>query len=293
MNSSNEPRRQIHSKFTRIIVIQSLPPADGNPGLRLLDDISVRVAAADLSLAHEFKEVDSRLSLIELLSALAQGCRKKKREKLILHFECHGSQAPDGLVIKDGSLVTWEDLRAPLTELNTATECGLFLTLATCFGGWLGEIVSLTERAPVLAYVGPRNSIASKHLATGFAHFYDTLLEGGDLKRALQRLDIPDLPLDSYVYISTPALLLEAYRQLESEMESQQIAWSHARSLRERMRQSGNQRLPSIQEVMLEWKKAKPKTATRLAEHFLMLDLFPDNRKRFEPALRQLEASFR
>jgi hypothetical protein len=281
----------IVSGFTRIIVIQSLPPVDGNPGRRLADDICARVAAMGSELPVEFREVGSRLSFLEFLSASAQPCRGQKREKPILHFECHGSGAPGGLEMKDGSIVTWEDLKAPLTELNIASECGLFLTLATCYGGWLGEIASLTERAPMLAYVGPRNSLASKHLATGFSHFYDTLLAGGDVDRALQKLNTPSLPPNSYVYISTPLLLVEAYRQLESEMASQQTAWGRARTLRERMRQSGSQRLPSIQDVMLEWKKAKPGTAMRLAEHFLMLDLFPDNRRRFEPALRQLEAS--
>ena len=278
-----------HAKFTRILIIQSLPDADGNPGRRLREDIGDVIAVQDLDLAVDLESVASR---DELLDALDTATRRSREEgdKPILHFECHGSTQPDGIQLANGDGVTWGDIKPALIGLNVATGCNLFVTLASCYGAELGRILTLADRAPVMAYVGAMDEVTAGAFADGFAAFYECLLTTFRGELALEKLRDASGAKAKYFFMSAPDLLRKAYRGLDEQIREEGGIWAQARVLRENLRSSGIRPLPSLQDMVFLWKETKPRTIERLAAHFFMTDLYPANASRFPVTASDLEA---
>lgn len=286
--SSDPTRLVVRAHFTRILIIQSLPEADGNPGRRLREDIEARIAFDDMHLSVDLEAVQSRDALFDVLNKTARRSREDG-ERPILHFECHGSTQPDGIQLADGTIVTWEELKPALIDLNVATGCHLLLTLASCYGAALGRILTISDRAPVMAYVGAMDTVAAGSFAVGFGAFYESLLTSFRVEEALKKLRDASGAQVGYFFMSAPDLLRKAYRNLDEQLQNEGGVWGRAKVLREKLRAAGIRPLPPVNHLAVLWEKTKPKTIERVAAHFLMADLFPENATRFPIAFVELE----
>lgn len=282
-------RLALRAQFTRILIVQSLPDTDGHPGRRLREDIEDRAALGAINVRADLEVVQSRAQLMDVLRGAAARSRADG-DKPILHLECHGSTQPDGIQTADGTVVTWDELKPELIELNVATHCHLLVTLASCYGAALGRIVTLDDRAPVMAYVGAMDSVQAGHFADGYGAFYETLLTTGSGDEALSQLRNASGEEVRYFFMTAPGLLQRAYAGLERMLAAEGGDWGRARILRERYRKIDVKRVPSTQEMMDIFRKTKPDTIRRLADHFLMVDLFPENQDRFPVTMNELEA---
>jgi hypothetical protein len=141
------------SPIPKIAVLQSLPPGEMQTGRRFCEDVETTNMFHDRGLEIQFLDV---LTKPAFLAALRQFQREAEGGTYpFLHIECHGSYDQAGIILADDSFLPWAQLKPYFTTFNVATRCNLLVVLAACYGGYHGEIILPTERAPCWALVGP------------------------------------------------------------------------------------------------------------------------------------------
>jgi len=108
--------------------------------------------------------------LVEVLAGARQ-----RGELPLLHIECHGND--DELSFADNSRMTWGELYPLLRDINVATGMRLLVSIAACFGAYLGKHLDLTDRAAFVALLSPPTSICPDTLRGG-AEILDTGISG-------------------------------------------------------------------------------------------------------------------
>jgi hypothetical protein len=169
-----------------IYVIQSLPDQETQTGTNLHDDI-IRRRTYNLDLIRS--ELINVSSAFELFSSLEHLALLFHKEEVVpyLHFEIHGCKS--GLVLKNGDLVEWSQLRPYLIAINYNIENNLFISLATCYGAYIFSSVELFERVPFFAYIGPYEKVKEGEVEADWSCYFDTLLTTKDFNDAIETLN--------------------------------------------------------------------------------------------------------
>jgi len=183
-------------KYNGIVVIQSLPDDEKQTGTMLYDDIIAR-RCDQIGHGKYFYNPSSKNDLIEALNTI---CNNVLYDDLlpILHFELHGSE--HGLVLKNGDHVLWKELQEYCRLINIKTKNQLIITLATCWGSSIWEMIDIGVPAPYWGYIGPREKIGVGDVMLDFGEFYDCLLTEQSWDKALERL-VENGNRQKYIYL--------------------------------------------------------------------------------------------
>jgi hypothetical protein len=107
----------------------------------------------------------------------------------ILHISAHGNDK--GIGLSDGTIVTWNDLRALIGPINKALNELLVLCLSACRSAiGCSMAMSLTERPPFFAVVGTYDSPTWSETAVAFASFYHLLAKGKTIPDAVEAMNV-------------------------------------------------------------------------------------------------------
>ena len=113
--------------ISEIVIIKSLGINEYDTAeaiRRFLEQKDIPSRVVDCSSQHDFSRVIE--SLCNLVSS-------RDRYSPLIHIECHGNES--GLVFKDDSSLSWENIYLLLVKLNLVTKFNLFLVLSCCYGG--------------------------------------------------------------------------------------------------------------------------------------------------------------
>ena len=168
--------------FTRIHILESLPPGDLRTGRVLRGALLQQIPESAGRV--QYWEVENSQTLHACLSTMLAEIESEGSIPLI-HFECHGD--PTGLELASGEFVTWNEFRELFTPLNIACRLNLFVSLAACHGDWLTSATLLNAPAPIWAVLGPRSAQGAGALSDFFRAFFASLLVTNDLRLALSR----------------------------------------------------------------------------------------------------------
>lgn len=268
------------SHFSRIVVIESIPASELHNGRRLREDIEVQSVFHQRGLSVEFVPVDTADRLWDCLAHVLKDANNRV-EYPLLHLECHGSADRKGLVLADGSLVAWEQLKPTLTAINVATRCNLFITLAACYGAHLSQIILPTDRAPLWGMLAPTEQAKPSDLLGSFFAFYTTLLASLDGDKALSALLTADSRVANYCFVSAQGFFKKAYANYIAEYSSDKEYWRRATGLRVHLRETGLRKLPTLFELRQQLRAAELPNFEKNHQKFFMTDLFPENTNRF------------
>lgn len=168
-------------KFSRMIVLESLPSGEPRTGQHLVDYISALEVddAPPVSIAP-FETRDEFFALLHLLRD-----RSTKGEIPLIHLECHGSTDGSGFVAADGSQIQWEEVSPVLTAINMATKFNLLVFVAACNGGYFLKTLSGVEEAPCFGLIAPTDELDPGEVMRGTRAFYRKVLSTLDIGLAL------------------------------------------------------------------------------------------------------------
>ena len=175
-----------------VYVIESLAGGfAARTGLRLHDHLTSLIASSPnpklrAMLQAHYHPVKSANEMSRLLQLIAVETARKHRSAL-LHLETHGSE--DGLHLASGELVTWEDLRPALTEINSACDLNLIVIVAACIGLDLAKIILPTDRAPLRFIIGPNRVVSDREIEIAAHAFYSTLFESMNVRTAYDAMN--------------------------------------------------------------------------------------------------------
>ena len=269
--------------FSKIVIIQSLPHGDEFTGTKLHEDLEILAAFYELGLEIDLVNVTTKRELLDTLESL-KICSVEDGSYPLLHLEIHGRNDASGLVLSSGEYVSWDDLKAPLTEINVASRLNLFIVLAVCHGAHLTKIIRPVDRAPCLGLVGPTKEVSTGMVLTEFYEFYKTLLKtgsGGKAFRALAGTSEKE-EFENIYYLSSAEQLFKAMyaRYIAEECSPNSIDRRAKKIYRELKKKSGN-KVASVGQIKRNLKQNQECHFSKLLSNFFMFDLYEENRSRF------------
>ncbi|WGQ08958.1 hypothetical protein QG516_20815 [Pedobacter gandavensis] len=163
----------------------------------------------------ELKVVNSKAEFYQVFTKISEDVAEGKYRPYI-HFEIHGNTS--GLVLNNNDLVTWAELYHLFLNINILLKNQLYISLATCYGGYLINAIDPLKKAPFFGFVGTLDKVSSFDLQVGFYEFFETLLSTNDLTLATNALRTanPDLPV-KYISIISEAI----FKHLEKKLYMQ------------------------------------------------------------------------
>ncbi|MEY9719782.1 hypothetical protein ABIA22_002272 [Sinorhizobium fredii] len=100
------------------------------------------------------------------------------QEPPVVHLSMHGSS--EGVQLTDGQIITWEELRAILSPINSALPLGLMVTFSTC-GGASSIAMSMilgNDEKPFFATVGSIDNVPWDDSLIAYSVFYHHWFKG-------------------------------------------------------------------------------------------------------------------
>ena len=236
------------------------------------------------SLYHRCSSAHEVISSIERATAVAQ----ERGMVPVLHLEAHGGN--DGLAGPGGSggeeLITWDELTEPLQQLNLATHCNLVVFVAACVGFAGIQALRRGPRAPAYMLIGPDKKLLPRDLLEGTLELYRQWRDGGQhiqdiVDTANREVVDADFYWEPFVSIAYDALV----EQLIIRMRPQEL--QHRTDLmRERLSVETKLTAEQIEERLGMLPQVEAMGGQQTWDEMFMLDLYPENRERFELDLR-------
>lgn len=260
--------------YDSIHILESLRDGDLKTGSDLADHLEYGPHKVKV----RFRRPSTKSEFLECLADVATEARTGNHSPLI-HIEAHG--ATPGLELSSGEFMLWSEMSDVLTGINVVSRLNLFVLMAACQGSHLTQIVQPIARAPVWGLVGPMRDITAGEIQTDFRAFYDEFFMSRNGRRALERLNnAPVGPTWRYAYFTARFLFRIVFQEYLK-------ACATPTALKERedllVRQIVGER-PAPAELRESLRAALANHDVhfqRMRREFFMIDLFPENDKRF------------
>jgi hypothetical protein len=270
------------SFFNKVWVIESLPEGDLKTGTSLVEGQLEEAKAANPELIVAFEQPKTKHDLLNVLEkiktdTLSTGCYP------MIHFECHG--CPDGLGTAANELVTWDELRKVLIEINQACRLNLVIVLACCNGAYLIKAATKMDRAPFWAIIGPEVEVTAGEVLIEFREFYKIFFETMNGDAAIDALNKGVArPGRKYHFLSAAGLFIRAYTRYYRR-------FCTGKGLRERTETLTTEAMknPNVRLRGVKWARSQVKCAlaakdanfNKIKNRFFFIELFPENKERF------------
>src|SRR5713101_2280803 len=127
-------------------IIESLRTNDLKTGARLRDRLGAVVEQPGVGLPVRFWREPTKAGFLDRLRQIAAEVRSPGQAPII-DLQTHGSV--DGLQVTSHEIVTWSELKAPLTEINVLCRLNLLVLVGACDGEALLHALQAPDRAPV------------------------------------------------------------------------------------------------------------------------------------------------
>lgn len=272
--------------FSKIYVVDSLRDTDLQTATDLYNDNIRWTTGRIAGLESNYTRVSTRQELFVFLETVKVEVLNRKIGPII-HVEAHGDE--NGLTLRSGEQVSWEDLIEILCLINHGCGNNLLLTLAVCKGAHLTKIIvqTITGRAPFWALIGPRDKVKAGHISKAFNEFYSDLLSSFDGTKALNKVNNV-LPLDAtkYSFVYCETLFREAFKGYLNTFCSGNAKSKRVEELITKVRKTKVGRRHPIRLLRRDLKERLRKENQRpyfekFRRYFFMIDDCPENNERF------------
>ena len=205
-------------EFNSIFVIESLKTGEKKTGSELFNDIIRRgLLLMDMEQNCHLYTVESKVELLSVLEKIEQNIIYNFVNPII-HFETHGS--PDGIWLSNDEVVNWNELQKIFIKLNLLSENNLFITMATCYGGYIYKAISPRDRAPFWGFVGAFEEVYPDEILFNFSSFYEEFLKSLDFNKAQEALNnsiTPTSAISKFKFQNTSDGFQKAYDNYEKK----------------------------------------------------------------------------
>lgn len=279
--------------YSKVYVLESLGDSDRKTGTELYND-SIKTLAFRHSYGHALVSIESKEGFLNCLDCIKENAIRNN-ELPLLHIEMHGLDDKSGLALKNGDFIKWQELKPILTEINTACQNNLFISLAACNGFFLLELVSITDRSPFWGLLSATHPVYPSDIAHRFKDFYDEILDSGNLLLGLRRFHSADT---GYKYLYSICTSEHLFKRVYSKYLDTQLT---DESLERRFRSSIFEHpqkwyfLDDIRDLDRKRRDFKRKVLSttddfhdKYRANFFMADLYKENEKYLDKTIPPL-----
>lgn len=203
-----------------------------------------------------------------------------------MHIEAHGNKT--GLKLADEKDIDWQELKAPLSNLNIATQNNLLIVLGACYGADISSMILPYDRAPCWGLIAPTEEMDAGPMFDSFHAFYSKLLETYESYEAIKALNELIKPPAHYFMTTSEMLFEEAFKSYFIRCCTGPELKKRALKIRNDLIAMGAAIVPDLGTIKRGLKKTK-KTFERYKRTFFMIDLYPENERRFRIKYSDIE----
>jgi hypothetical protein len=272
--------------FNSIAILDAVPEGELSTALALREHLRDIADYKETGLRILYFKIerleDLQDACIELLSeAESNNCRPW------IHFDGHGNQNEDGAHAANGEFISWMTFRDCITPINTQTNIGVVLTLSACFGGSFARSMRTTDRAPVLALIGPSTAALAGDLKLDFQSFHSKVFESKSILDAIAALTA-NAGDHLYYHTSVKWFFYEVWASYKLNQCNEKAIRARAVALRKKLKNT-DARVPGVASVIRLLKREEEAHFDKYRDNFFMVDLFPENFDRFEVTYDEAE----
>lgn len=285
------PARGELMKVGQVWVIESLGEDDCHTGRWIREHLEDLFLARGLNVKVTFRAVGGRTDLLTCLGDLRDNILRTRLYP-ILDIECHGLLDFSGLALRDGSTISWEEIKPALQEINRASRFNLFLIMAACNGGYFGQIARLEELSAVCALLGPPSVVDDRVLLEALKAFYTELFSGRDATHAINaaRAAVPGFP---YFFSTAEGLFRLGAEAYLRDYATPTALRKRAQRLVYQFRFEGRRPIPTVAALTRVLKDQERPYFKRAHRIFFDLDQIPENEERYPIAYDDLVRAVR
>lgn len=269
--------------FDSVVAIQSLPSGELRTGEELFETTLAPVSVADAGFVSELRHAASGREFLAHLDAVANVAARFGRSPL-LHIESHGGR--EGIRLGNGDLVRWDDIAPKLAAINRISRVNLLVCAAMCRGWHMSDILRPTDQTPAFGILGTTEDVRAGVLLGVMQAFYGTLLQDShDLTLALKAANEAATPHGvSFEMVGAELLFCRVFR---AYMESLQAEETQEERVNRLVADVARVRGLDVVQTMKLRRQIREELDDhevwydRYRTHFLMLDEFPENGRRF------------
>lgn len=273
--------------FSSVKIIESLKPDEQRTGWNLFEELQPIGLMSKPQVTCEFTSLQTVGELRQRLAEIRDEVRTTGRVP-ILQLETHGNR--DGIGLANDDFVPWPVLRPWLTEINEATRLNLFVLLSACHGADLVQVVQPSERAAVLALIGPKRVMYPPELQKASIAFYRTMFEKLDAPTAWKAMNAtidPDPKNTTFaVFVARFNFRYVMHNFLKVRETEAGLAAAEARIEAMAAAQGMpqwfiDQQRPALRSFLRDFEDHYEATK----RHYFFIDLYPENAARFPVTL--------
>jgi hypothetical protein len=173
--------------FNTIYIIESLSDNEKQTGEILYNDI-IKRSSERTGLHHtKLLKLETKEAFFKSFETINEYTLKGFHP--FIHFEVHGSERKNGLVLKSGEIVLWKELADLTRQINVITKNNLVITLATCYGAYFLTEIKALDGAPFCGCVSTTGLLYEDEIITRFTIFFETLFDQTNFDLAVERLN--------------------------------------------------------------------------------------------------------
>jgi len=292
MSPARRPQNHLTDTYqfgaSEILILSAVPEHDLQAARWLAEEITdIQTAGNEIPQLIFRTLLDPASFLRELDEALL---RAQAGARPMIHLDGHGT--PEGLRFDAQTFTPWPEIVDRFRLINIATRNNLVVTSGACHSAWAYSNTSLEQPVPFFGLLAPSKAISAGEVKEGFRHFYRAFLTtrnfedgvnamvGHVQQKVMAVLFAPDF-LEGVVrtFIVDHCMGKGRRTRLESLVSQAVAAGAPLAVARKTFRQ--------------ELQKPQARDLKRKGDHFLMIDIFPENADRFPIDYVTLERKIR
>lgn len=173
----------MYGNINKIIIVESLGHDEWHTGKEMYNDVIkpyIDYSNNNVNIQHAYH---APFNADEFENLLIEYERELESNiGVLFHFEIHGHDEKDGLIFANKSFLDWKTILDLLRPINIKLGNKLYLSLAVCFGRYLGfQTIDLKQRSPICAYISTRKPILNSDIIEAFSIFFKRLISIGNI----------------------------------------------------------------------------------------------------------------
>ena len=166
-------------------------------------------------MTHAFHNTLDKTALIEILKYYCINS-EYMNGGILIHFEMHGSENREGLILADNSFISWFEITELLRIININSKNQLYVTMATCYGRYIFRGMEMDKKTPFSGYISASKEVIVEEILGDFKILFEDLIQSGNLVYSYLELEKQG---SNFYYKDSKAVFEENFEAFKNNLE--------------------------------------------------------------------------
>jgi hypothetical protein len=261
------------------VIIDLVPDEEMQTARHIEENLLDEINAGNSGLFCERHKCETKNDLIDVFNKIKKRL-KEKEEVSYIHIEGHGSK--ESLKLLDSSLIPWSSIFEHFREINILCKNNLFFSSGACQSAYALKAATITKPSPIFGMLAPEQEVEAGSVLDGYIAFYKSLIRNESLNEAFKAFaDVTNGK--QYALIFSQSLFKKAaYKYITKNCMGKGRRERLESVLTQAVSSKDVQVKQTRKLLKKELNKPQARSLKKFHNTFMMIDIYPENSKRFE-----------